>query len=62
MFEFAKQIIEEKKLSATCEHETDFREILKLGVMSLPALVINEKVVSYGKVLSKEEIEKFMQC
>ncbi len=35
---------------------TDFAEIAGYGVMSTPGLVINEKLVSAGKVLSVEEI------
>ena len=37
---------------------TDFAEIAAHGVMSTPALVIDNKVVSVGKVLSTEEGEK----
>lgn len=36
-------------------HVRDFAEIAAYGVMSTPALVIDEKVVSYGKVLSRDE-------
>ena len=32
----------------------DITEIMKYHILSTPALVINEKVVSSGKVLSKE--------
>lgn len=35
---------------------TDFVEIAGYGVMSTPGLVIDEKLVSAGKVLSVEEI------
>jgi small redox-active disulfide protein 2 len=35
---------------------TDFAEIAGYGVMSTPGLVIDEKLVSAGKVLSVEEI------
>lgn len=38
------------------EHVTDFAQIATYGVMSTPALVIDGKVVSYGKVLKKQEI------
>lgn len=38
------------------EHVTDFIEIASYGVMSTPALVIDSKVISFGKVLSKEEV------
>lgn len=38
------------------DYITDYSEIALYGVMSTPALVIDNKVVSFGKVLSKEEI------
>ncbi|PKM88841.1 MAG: thioredoxin family protein [Firmicutes bacterium HGW-Firmicutes-12] len=34
----------------------DFKEIMAYGVMTTPALVIDEKVVSSGKVLKTQEI------
>ncbi|MBU1861783.1 MAG: thioredoxin family protein [Gammaproteobacteria bacterium] len=40
---------------------TDFAEIAAHGVMSTPALVIDNKVVSVGKVLSTEEVEKQLE-
>ncbi len=39
----------------------DIDNILKYQVMSTPALVINEKVVSFGRVPSKEEIRAFIE-
>ena len=38
------------------EHVTDFAKIASYGVMTTPALVIDGKVVSYGKVLKTEEV------
>ena len=38
----------------------DLQKIMSLGVMSLPGVVINGKVVSYGKKLSKEELERLI--
>jgi small redox-active disulfide protein 2 len=43
-------------ISAEIEKVTDIVDISKYGVMSTPSLVVNEKVVSTGKVLSAEEI------
>ena len=31
------------------------------GVMTLPALVVNDELVSYGEVLSKETIKKILK-
>lgn len=39
---------------------TDFAQIAAYGVMSTPALVIDEKVVASGKVLSADEIAALM--
>ena len=32
----------------------------KYGIMSTPTVVINDKVISIGKLLSEEELEKFI--
>lgn len=47
--------LEELGMDTTIDHVTDFGQIAAYGVMSTPALVVDGKVVSYGKVLSKEE-------
>jgi len=40
---------------------TDFSEIAAFGIMSTPALVIDEIVVSFGKVLKANEITKIIE-
>lgn len=40
---------------------TDFAEIAAYGVMTTPALVVDGKVVSYGKVLKTEEVVLLLQ-
>lgn len=40
---------------------TDFKDIMAYGVMSTPALVIDEKVVSFGKVLKPKDIVKIIE-
>jgi len=42
------------------EFVTDMAVIAAFGVMSLPALVVNGKVVSMGKVYSAAEVEKLL--
>ncbi len=39
----------------------DTMEIMKYGVMSTPALVIDGKVVAMGRLLSVEQIEKLIK-
>ena len=43
------------------EYITDMETIMNYGVMSMPVLVINEKVLSSGKVLKAAEIETLLQ-
>ena len=40
---------------------TDFKDIMAYGVMSTPAMVVDEKVVSFGKVLKPKEITKILE-
>lgn len=56
-----KKAIEQLGLETTIEHVTDFSVIAAYGVMSTPALVVDEKVVSYGKVLKVDEAVKLLQ-
>ena len=58
--ENVKTALDEMKLEADIVKVTDFGEITRYGVMSTPALVMNEKVVSYGKVLKPQEIIKIL--
>lgn len=53
--------LQKKNIACDCQHVTDLQQIMAYGVMSLPGLVINDKVVSYGKILSKADIEKFIE-
>lgn len=48
-------------MDATIDHVTDFTKIASYGVMSTPALVVDGKVVSYGKVLGKDEAKAIIQ-
>lgn len=57
----ARAAVSELGLDLEIDHITDFVQIAAYGVMSTPALVLNGKVVSYGKVLSVEEVKKLLQ-
>ncbi|MEG4111848.1 thioredoxin family protein [Microcoleus sp. Pol12A6] len=57
----AKEAIAALNLEAEILHITDPIEIAKRGVMSTPALTINAKVVSKGKVITSAEIQRLLQ-
>ena len=42
------------------EYVTDLQKIMEYGAMSMPALVVNEKLVSSGKTLKPAEILKLI--
>ncbi|MBP3520771.1 MAG: TM0996/MTH895 family glutaredoxin-like protein [Oscillospiraceae bacterium] len=50
-----RSALEELGMDTAIDHVTDFGQIAAYGVMSTPALVVDGRVVSYGKVLSVEE-------
>ena len=55
-----KEAIEEMGIEAEVIKVTDFKEIMGYGVMTTPTLVIDEEVVSVGKVLKPKEIGKLI--
>jgi len=56
-----KAALEQLGMDKTIEHVTDFAKIASYGVMSTPALVVDGKVVSYGKVLKTEEVVNILK-
>lgn len=48
-------------ISVEVEYITDLKKVMEYGVMSVPALVVNNKVVSTGKVLKTENVQKLLQ-
>lgn len=56
-----KKALTSLNIEANIEKVTDIENISSYGIMSTPGLVIEEKVVSYGKVLKPEEIVKIIE-
>ena len=48
-------------MDTAVEHVRDFEKIAAYGVMTTPALVVDGKVVSYGKVLKKDEVVRILK-
>ena len=56
-----KAALAELGMDTTIDHVTDFAQIASYGVMTTPALVVDGKVVSYGKVLKQDEVKALLQ-
>lgn len=48
-------------LDVEVEKVTDYEQILSYGVMSTPAVVIDDRVVASGRVLSKDEVRRLIE-
>ncbi len=55
-----RRVVEDNNLDATISKVTDFAEIAKMGVMKTPAIVVDGKVVVYGKIPKEKEIKKYL--
>jgi small redox-active disulfide protein 2 len=51
-----RNTVENMKIDATVEKEEDIMKIIAYGVRRTPALVIDDKVVLYGRVPSEKEL------
>ena len=60
LYENTKEAVKNAGLSVEVEYITDMEKVMGYGVMSMPGLVVNEKVVSMGKVLKTADVEKLL--
>jgi small redox-active disulfide protein 2 len=56
-----EEAVKELNLPADIEYVTDMAKIAQYGVMSMPALVVNEQVVSMGRVLKSADVQKLLK-
>lgn len=56
----AKEAVANTCVDAQVEYITDLAVIGSLGIMSTPALMVDDRVVSMGRVLKSSAIEKFI--
>ena len=60
LYENTKEAVKNAGLSVEVEYITDLEKVMGYGIMSMPGLVVNEKVVSMGKVLKAADAEKLL--
>ena len=56
-----REALAELGMETAIDHVTDFAQIAAYGVMTTPALVVDGKSVSYGKVLKKDEAKDLIR-
>ena len=60
LYENVRKAVAQMDLNAEVEYVTDMEKVMNYGVMSMPAIVVNEKVVSMGKVLKPSQVEELL--
>ena len=60
LYNTVQEVVKELGIDAIVEKEEDLSKIMEYNVMSLPALVINEKVVSKGRKLTPEQVKQLL--
>ena len=58
--ERAKQAVAEMGLDANVELVTDMQTMMHYGIMQTPAIAINERVVSTGRVPATSQIKQLL--
>ena len=61
LYEAVQQAVAQLGFDAKVIKEEDLMKIMEYNVMSLPALVVDGKVVSKGKRLNVEQVKKLLQ-
>lgn len=58
--ELVRETVRELDIEATITSVQDIKKIMSYGVMTTPAVVINDEVKVAGKIPAKDEIKKWL--
>jgi small redox-active disulfide protein 2 len=61
LLEYVQVAVKELSIEASVLYITDYIEIVKTGIMRTPGLMIDGKIVSYGRVPNSDEVKTFIQ-
>ncbi len=56
-----KDVVAENSLNAQIDKVTDINEFAALGIFMTPSLIVNDEVVSSGKIPTKSTLKKWLQ-
>lgn len=60
VFKNVTEAITELNIDVEVEKIEDITKIMSYGIMSVPALMVDDQIKFYGKCPSKEEIKKYL--
>ncbi|PKO00878.1 MAG: thioredoxin family protein [Chloroflexi bacterium HGW-Chloroflexi-4] len=60
--QITRKVTEDNQIEAEFDHVTDYAEIMKFGVMSTPALVVDGKVLCSGRIPTEAEITGWLKA
>jgi small redox-active disulfide protein 2 len=60
LLDAVKEAVTEKGIAAEIEYITDMAKIMEYGIMSTPALMVDNKIVSMGRVLKAKDVLKYL--
>lgn len=60
LLDAVKEVVAKNNIDADIEYITDMEKIMGYGIMSMPALIIDDKLISSGRVFKAKEIEKLL--
>ena len=58
--EVTRKVVKDNNIDASIIKVEDIVEIMKYNIMTTPALVVNGKVVSKGRIPSVDEIKQYL--
>lgn len=58
--QIVRKVVEDHGLEAEVIKVTEYPEIMKYNIMSTPGLVVNEKIVSTGRIPSSAEVTTWL--
>lgn len=60
-YENVKKAVAELGIDVEVEYITDMEKVMTYGVMSMPAIVVNDKIASAGRVLKTSDVIKLLR-
>ncbi|MBU0675128.1 MAG: TM0996/MTH895 family glutaredoxin-like protein [Proteobacteria bacterium] len=59
--EIVRQAVADSEVNAIIEKITDFADIAQLGVLSTPAVLINDRIKCVGKIPTQDEVNNWLK-